>query len=596
MNIRNFSIIAHIDHGKSTLADRFLEITQTVEKRKMRAQVLDAMELERERGITIKMTPVTMDYQLGAKNYQLNLIDTPGHIDFSYEVSRALRAVEGAILLVDASQGVQAQTLSVLELAREAGLVIVPAINKIDLAVARVAEVKKEISELLGCEPEAIRSVSAKTGEGVEELLEEVIKKIPPPTPPKETGLRALVFDFEHSTHQGVIVYTRVSSGSLRRGDAVRFAMTGDEFRVTAVGKFRPERQITDKLSAGEIGFVVTGIKTLGKTKVGDTLTSSAAPLSPFTGYRDPEPVVWASVYPESQDDLPALKRALLTLKLSDSALSFEEESSLSLGRGFRCGFLGMLHLEIAAERLHREFGLSLLLASPTIGYEVEARGGERQFISSPHLFPENLNDKKVWEPWVRLWIILPPEHLGALIKLLNEHEGEAVNTANFGSGRSRVEVLMPLRELMRNFFSNLKSVTSGLASLSYEPVGLREADVVRMDILVGGEEVTAFSRVVGKKRVEKEAETVVERLISLIPRQLIEVRVQARVAGRIIASRRLSPLKKDVTGYLYGGDVTRKRKLWEKQKRGKKRMQSTGRVSIPASVFIKMLGGSKTS
>lgn len=600
-NIRNFSIIAHIDHGKSTLADRLLEITGTVEKRKMREQVLDMMELERERGITIKMQPVRLSYTLNSILYTLNLIDTPGHIDFSYEVSRALKAVEGVLLLVDATQGVQAQTLSVLNMARELGLKIIPVINKIDLSLARTEEAKLEIMELLGCGAEEIVPVSAKTGAGVPELLKAIIERIPPPVfetlhaSSSQLQARALVFDFQYSNHQGVIVYARVTDGSIKVGDDLIFHATGEKFRVLEVGAFRPERQAVNSLSAGEIGYIVTGIKKPGQTKVGDTLLTpppaGGSSLPPIQGYAEPAPVVWASVYPESQDDLSLLRQALIRLKLTDAALSFEEEASTSLGRGFRCGFLGLLHLEIITERLKREFNLSLVIATPTIGYEVlDQKTNQKEFIYSPHLFPEDLKHKKVLESWVAAQIIVPPEYAGSIIKLLNDHEAVLAATENFSGERMLLKLELPLRELMRNFFDEIKSVSSGFASFSYALLGKREADVVRLDILVNEQVVAAFSRIVSGRKVEREAQEVVERLKTILPRQLIAIKIQARANGRIIAARSLSALRKDVTDYLYGGDITRKMKLREKQKKGKKKMQKLGSVNIPQDVFLKMI------
>jgi len=590
MEIRNFSIIAHIDHGKSTLSDRLLEVTETVEKRKMKEQVLDSMDLERERGITIKMQPVRMIYKHDGTSYILNLIDTPGHIDFSYEVSRALKAVEGVILLVDATQGVQAQTLSVLEMARELNLKIIPVLNKIDLPVARTDEVRQEVAELLDCQPQSVLAVSGKTGDGVGDLLTTIVKEIPPPKISDQDS-RSLVFDFEYSTHRGVIVYIRVLDGQITKGDNLIFAATGDKFTVSETGIFSPAKKPVSKLSAGEIGYLITGIKKPSGNKVGDTLLSLNSKLSPVAGYREPRPVVWASIYPSSQDDFPVLKQALERLNLSDSAISFEEEASGSLGRGFRCGFLGMLHLEIISERLRREFDLNLIIATPTTSYEIEnEKKKTRETIYAPHLFPEELRGLKVWETWAAVKIIIPPEYLSPVIQLLHDHEAILQKTDNFGDNRTVLEIEMPLRELMRNFFDEIKSASSGFASLSYSLLPRRPADVVRLDILVGGEAVPAFCRIVSRQRVEKEAEESVDRLKKLIPRQLIVIKIQAQAMGRILAARSLSALKKDVTGYLYGGDITRKMKLREKQKKGKKKMQQIGKVNIPPDVFLKMM------
>src|SRR3989344_346965 len=543
--IRNFSIIAHIDHCKSTLADRMLELTGTVEKRKMHDQVLDRMELEQERGITIKMQPVRMLY----REHILNLIDTPGHIDFSYEVSRALTAVEGVILVVDASQGVQAQTFTVLHQAEELGLTIIPVVNKIDLPIARTAEVKEEVATLLKVSKGSILEVSGKTGEGVDALLEAVIERIPSPCETFEgtKSARALVFDFEYSTHRGVSVYVRVLDGTLRAGMELILSATGEKFAASEVGIFTPDQKTVPEL--GRSGG----------------------------------------------DDFALLRQALTRLRLSDAALTFEEESSGTLGRGFRCGFLGMLHLEIVTERLRREFRLTLIVATPTISYRVLWKDGHTDTVYSPSRFPDESAVSLIHEPWVSVRIITPPDYLGALVTLLYEHEAEMGETQSFGESRVALSVAMPLRELMRNFFDALKSASSGYASLSYEYEAERPADVVRLDILVNEELVPAFSRVVSHRRVQEEAERAAARLKSLLPPQLIVIKIQTRALGRILAAERITALRKDVTGYLYGGDLTRKMKLREKQKKGKKKMQKLGKISIPSQVFLQMVrqGGS---
>jgi GTP-binding protein LepA len=589
--IRNFSIIAHIDHGKSTLADRFLEVTGTIEKRKMRDQVLDSMDLERERGITIKMQPVRMKYQKNGTEYLLHLIDTPGHIDFSYEVSRALTAVEGAILLVDATQGVQAQTLTTLRTAQELGLVIIPAISKIDSPLANVDDVRLQVASLLDIDPESILTCSGRTGEGVKELLDAVIDRVPPPKESTEKSLRGLVFDFQYSDHQGVIVYLRMFDGQIKKGDTLEFLATGRKFTALDVGSFTPlPVSMKDGLSAGSIGYVVTGIKEPGLARVGDTVREYGSKAPALSGYAEPRAVVWASVYPESQDDFTALRQALGRLRLSDSSLSFEEESSGMLGRGFRCGLLGMLHLEIVTERLRREANLSLVVTTPTITYEVETKDGKRHTIYSPPQFPEYGDIAKVWEPFVSAEIILPAEHLGTLMPLLFEHEAAAESTDNFSEERVMVKVVMPLRELMRNFFDKLKSVSSGYASISYELRELRLADVARLDIYVADEIVPAFSRIIAKHRADEEAIAAVEKLYKILPRQQFATKIQGRALGRIISSRTLSAMSKDVTQHMYGGDITRKMKLREKQKKGKKKMLERGRVNIPEDVFLKMI------
>ncbi|MBU2263053.1 translation elongation factor 4 [Patescibacteria group bacterium] len=587
-NIRNFSIIAHIDHGKSTLADRLLELTGTVEKRKMREQFLDSMELERERGITIKMQPVRMNYKLQTTNYVLNLIDTPGHIDFSYEVSRALKAVEAAILLVDATQGVQAQTISNVEMAKALGLIIIPVINKIDLVSARIEETREEIHRLL--DSGEILEVSAKTGEGVEKLLEEIIKKIPSPKFEFQDRPRALVFDFEYSNHQGVIVYVRMIDGEIKKGDNLTLSQVKENFIAGDVGIFSPNRCPTSVLMAGEIGYIVTNIKKPSIGAVGDSVVSKNNSLPPLSGYEQPKPVVWASIYPESQDDFDDLRRSLERLHLSDSSLTFEEESSGTVGRGFRCGFLGMLHLEIITERLKREFNLSLIIASPTINYKISIKDGSEKYIYSPAHFPEEHLISKIFEPWIEMQIITPPEKMNSIVQLLYEHESEVAETEQFGEHRLIIKARMPLRELMRNFFDELKSATAGYASLNYKMYDMREADVIKMEVLLADEVVPAFTRIVSRKKVHHEAEEVVEKLKKILPRALFVIKIQAKAFGRILASRSLSALRKDVTGYLYGGDRTRKMKLWKKQQKGKKRLKEIGRVNIPHEVFVKMM------
>lgn len=591
-NIRNFSIIAHIDHGKSTLADRMLEVTKTIPERKMRDQMLDTMELEQERGITIKMQPVRMEHEHNGEKYILNLIDTPGHIDFSYEVSRALKAVEGSILLVDATQGVQAQTFTTLEMAKKAGLKIIPALSKVDSPLARVDEIKEEVMNLLDVDPDEILCVSGKTGEGVPELLVRVIDQIEPPTEiiPDTSSARALVFDFEYSSHKGVIIYVRLMDGKIKKGDQMIFGTSKRKFFALDVGVFKPDAQSTGELSAGEIGYVVTGIKEARVAQVGDTVTLFKNQLEVLAGYMEPDPVVWASVYPESTDDFELLKTALGRLQLSDSSLSYEEEVSGTLGRGFRIGCLGMLHLEIIGERLRREFQLDLIITSPSVTYEVMRKNGEMVTVYSAALFPDHGDVGLVEEPWVELKIISPSDYLGNIMTLLYDHEGEAQDTRTFGDGRTELLVMMPLRELMRNFFDELKSVSSGYASISYEIKEMRSADVTRMDMLVAEEPVAAFARIVSTRRAQEEAENAVEKLYKVLPRQMFVVKIQAKVMGRIIASRKLSAMKKDVTAKLYGGDITRKMKLREKQKKGKKKMAAMGKVNISHDVFLKMM------
>ena len=590
--IRNFSIIAHIDHGKSTLADRMIELTKTVEARKMKAQVLDTMDLERERGITIKMQPVRMRYEYEGADLTLNLIDTPGHIDFSYEVSRALKAVEGVLLLVDATQGVQAQTLTTLQMARDLGLVIIPVLTKTDAPHARPEEMTDEVVKLLGCDASEVLLVSGKTGDGVPQLLDAICARIPSPAAAEHDAYRGLIFDFEYSNHRGIIVFMRVFDGHVRKGDNLRFAVGGATFSANDVGVITPAQVSVDSLGPGEIGYIVTGIKEPGVAKVGDTLLAEKVDLPALAGYQEPRPVVWASVFPENQDDFTHLKQALDRLKLSDSSLSYEEESSGVLGRGFRCGFLGMLHLEILTERLRREFQLDITITAPSIAYEVTHPDGQVEEVYAASRFPDHGTALAVREPWILGQIMLPPEYLGGVMTLLYEHEGQIIDTEVFGDGRNLISLEMPLRELMRNFFDKLKNTTSGYASLSYEIAELRPAEVVRLDILVAEELVPAFSRVVGERRVELDARAMVEKLYETMPRQQFVTKLQARARGRIIASKTLSALKKDVTAKLYGGDITRKMKLRENQKKGKKKALERGRgsVQIPQEVFMKMV------
>lgn len=592
LKIRNFSIIAHIDHGKSTLADRMLEHTKTVEQRKMKEQVLDSMELERERGITIKMQPVRMRYVYGGQEFQLNLIDTPGHIDFSYEVSRALKAVEGVLLLIDSTQGIQAQTLTTLQMAKEQGLTIIPVLTKTDMGHSRPEEVGESVMKLLGCNREDILLVSGKTGAGVADLLEAICERIPAPRKAEIDAYRGLIFDFQYSNHRGVIVFMRVFDGEVKKGDQLKFMASGKTFTALEVGMVTPAEVPVNSLQSGEIGYIVTGIKEPGVATVGDTLVLEKKPAEALAGYQAARPVVWASIFPDSQDDFTILRQALDRLKLSDSSLSYEEESSGVLGRGFRCGFLGMLHLEIVTERLRREFDIEIIITSPSIAYEITFADGRVESIYAATRFPEYGVSATVREPWLLGQIISPPEYVGNIMNLLFEHEGGVLETEVLSDGRNLITIEMPLRELMRNFFDKLKNATSGYASLSYEIAEMRSASVVRLDVLVAEELITAFSRVVGDRRAEFDARATVDKLYEILPRQQYVTKIQAKVRGKIIASRTLSALKKDVTGYLYGGDITRKMKLREKQKKGKKKALELGkgRVNIPQEVFMKMV------
>jgi len=592
MEIRNFSIIAHIDHGKSTLADRMLEVTKTVEARKMQNQVLDSMELERERGITIKMQPVKMRYENAGRAYEFNLIDTPGHIDFSYEVSRALKAVEGVLLLVDSTQGVQAQTLTTLQMAKDQNLTIIPVLTKIDVPHARIKEVGEEVMNLLGCERDDIMLVSGKTGAGVPELLEAILDRVPPPKTSSLDTYRGLIFDFQYDNHRGIIVFMRVFDGAVKKGDVLQFAASKRSFTVLDVGIVTPGEVSVPSLAAGQIGYLVTGIKEPGVAAVGDTLLNERSTAEPFVGFQLARPVVWSSVFPENQDDFTQLRQALDRLKLSDSSLSYEEESSGVLGRGFRCGFLGMLHMEIVTERLRREFDLAIIITSPSISYEVTWEDGKVEHIYAATRFPDYGAKVTVREPWVLGQIILPGDYMGNIMTLLYEHEGAVIDTELFGDGRTLLVAEMPLRELMRGFFDKLKNASSGYASLSYEIAEMRPAMVTRLDILVAEEVVPAFSRVVGLARAEMDAKAITEKLFNTLPRRQFDTKLQGKVMGKIIATKKLSATRKDVTAHLYGGDVSRKNKLLDKQKKGKKKAlaRGIGNVQIPADVFMKMI------
>jgi GTP-binding protein LepA len=525
------------------------------------------------------------------------LIDTPGHIDFAYEVSRALSAVEGVILLVDSTQGVEAQTLSVLQMARSAGCVIIPAVSKIDSPYARADEVKAEVAQLLDIDASTILAVSGKTGAGIDQLLQAIVEKVPAPRVSESASEsrgqggepRGVIFDFSYSIHRGIALYVRVTDGVFKKGQQLKLHAGDTDFTAIEVGHFAPEERPAAELSAGEIGYIVTGIKEAGVAAVGDTVGLHRGALPALGGFARPSPVVWASVYPESQDDLPVLRQSLERLRLSDSSLSFEEESSGVLGRGFRCGFLGLLHLEIVIERLKREFNLALVVTTPTISYIVATNRG-KETVYTPSKFPPFGEINAIEEPWAKVVILMPSSAMSPVISLLYEHEAQNEEVETLPDGRIELTAEMPLRELMRGFFDSLKNVSSGYASLSYELLPPRVADVVRLDCLVAGEEVPAFARIVARRRVEVEAEKLVEKLYGILPRQLFVTKIQAQALGRIISSKTLSALRKDVTGYLYGGDVSRKQKLLQKQKRGKKKLQEGAHVEIPSDVFMKMV------
>ena len=588
--IRNFCIVAHIDHGKSTLADRFLEITHAVTARQMREQYLDRMELERERGITIKAQAVRLAYRTGGVEYELNLIDTPGHVDFTYEVSRSLAACEGAILLVDAAQGIEAQTLANFHLARDAGLAIVPAINKIDLPAANPDQVAAELAALVGCEPDEVVRVSAKTGQGVGEILDVVVARVPPPRGDPEANLRALIFDSSYDPYRGVVAYIRVVDGEIRRQDRVRLMSAGVATDAEEVGVFAPDATATSILAAGDVGYLVTGVKDVRQAKVGDTVTAADRPAkAALPGYREPKPMVWSGLYPADGGDYPLLRDALDKLKLSDAALVYEPESSLALGFGFRCGFLGLLHMDIVKERLEREFGLELIATAPNVEFTIR-RGEQEIVVHNPSEMPPPGTYDWVEEPMVLATIISPSEYLGAVMELCQQRRGVLSDMRYLSPERAEIHYRLPLAEIIFDFFDLLKSRTRGYASLDYEYIGHERSDMVRVDILLQGEPVDAFSAVVHREKAQAYGRAMTERLRELIPRQMFEVAIQAAIGSKIIARETVRAKRKDVLAKCYGGDITRKRKLLEKQKAGKARMRRVGRVDVPQEAFIAAL------
>lgn len=595
-HIRNFCIIAHIDHGKSTLADRLIDITHTVEKRKMKEQILDQMDLERERGITIKLQPVKMFYQYQGQDYELNLIDTPGHVDFHYEVSRSLAAVEGAILLVDATKGVQAQTLANLYLAIEQGLEIIPVVNKIDLPNAQVEKTKKEIVHILGCAEEDIFLASGKTGNGVQAVLERVIERVPAPGGDETAPLRALIFDSVYNTYKGVVAYVKVVDGTVKRDDVLHMLGTEKEGVTVEVGLFHPNLVATDILRAGDIGYIATGLKEVGHCRVGDTVIwkqkeRDATIIERLPGYKEIKPAVYASFYPVDGDDYTLMRDALDKLKLNDAAFTFEPESNQALGRGFRCGFLGLLHLEIIQARLEREFGMSPTITTPSVVYEIKMIGSlEHKPLYSPVDLPDPAGIEALYEPFVKLSIVVPSEYLGNVMSLTQSIRAEYKNTEYIDEERVLLTFEAPLMDVIINFHDDLKSASSGYASMNYEPIGYRESDVVKLEIMVAGEHIDAFARMIPKRDAYGEGKRVVEKLKDVIPRQNFAVAIQAAIGGKVIARETLSAYRKDVTGKLYGGDFSRKKKLLEKQKKGKKKMRDIGKVSIPSSAFLAVL------
>ncbi|OGY78682.1 MAG: elongation factor 4 [Candidatus Kerfeldbacteria bacterium RIFCSPHIGHO2_02_FULL_42_14] len=597
--IRNFCIIAHIDHGKSTLADRLLEITGTVDKRIMKAQFLDQMELERERGITIKLQPVRMKYTVHDTEYILNLIDTPGHVDFSYEVSRSLQACEGALLLVDATQGIQAQTLAHLYLALEHNLEIIPIVNKIDLPAAQPQKVSEELIKILGCALDDILYASGKTGQGVPKILEAVIDRVPAPKGNLEAPLRALIFDSMYDDFRGVITYVRVVDGQVHTQDLIRYMASATMTHALEVGHFKPQLASQKILQAGEIGYIVAGMKQLDTARVGDTVTlqqyfqgKETCRVQALSGYRQIKPMVYASIFCKDGSDYDALREAMGKLKLNDASLMFEPENSKALGFGFRCGFLGLLHLEIIQERLRREFDLDLIVTAPSVAYNIFTNNGDTQQIHSPLELPDPSSIEKIEEPWVKLDIITPKTYLGGIMQLVNKKGGRPTGQGIEYINEQRVilHYEIPLAAIVVDFYDALKNVSSGYASMNYELSHYETADVIRLDILVAGERVEPLASIVYRKEAYYAGRKIVAALKDILPRQVFEVRLQAALGSKIIASERIAPLRKDVTAKLYGGDVTRKRKLLEKQKRGKKRLRAQGKVDIPQEAFFAVL------
>ncbi len=590
--VRNFSIIAHIDHGKSTLADRLLEYTGLVEAADIRPQLLDDMDLERERGITIKAHAITMNYQCpDGREYILNLIDTPGHVDFSYEVSRSLAACEGAVLLVDASQGVEAQTIANVYQAIDHNLTLVPVMNKIDLPSARPTEVRQQIVDLIGCEPDEVLSVSAKEGTGVMELMEAIVNRVPSPEPLIDRPLQALIFDSLFDNYRGAIAYVRVVSGVLKAGMNIYFHSTGGRYTVDEVGLLKLTKQPTDQLAAGEVGYVIPGCKEVSETRVGDTIGDAADSTSePLPGYREPKPMVYSGLFPADAEDYEALRDAMAKLKLNDASLHYEPETSGALGFGFRCGFLGLLHLEIVQERLEREYDLNLVSTVPNVKYRITLTDGSVVFVDNPAHLPPYTNIKKMEEPIVKAQVVTPPDYIGPVMQLSTERRGLYENTEYLDAGRAVLHYRMPLSEIIYDFYDRLKSISRGYASFDYEHSGWETATMVKLDIMLNGEVVDALSVLVNEDKAYAWGRRVVDKLADIIPRQMFEVAIQAAISSRIIARATVRALRKNVLAKCYGGDVTRKRKLLEKQKEGKKRMKMLGHVEVPQEAFMAIL------
>ncbi|MDD2603843.1 MAG: translation elongation factor 4 [Desulfobacterales bacterium] len=590
--IRNFSIIAHIDHGKSTLSDRLIQRTGIIEARDFKDQILDSMDIERERGITIKSQTVCLPYRAAdGKDYHLNLIDTPGHVDFTYEVSRALKSCEGALLLIDASQGVEAQTLANLYLALEHNLEVIPVINKIDLPSADIERVRQQIADDLGLDPDSAILTSAKEGIGIDEILEAVVTKLPPPIGDPDQPLKSLIFDSHYDPFRGTVVHFRVFDGRLRAGDHIRFMSNGAVHKVEEVGIFQIIRKPQPELTAGDVGYLIAGIKTVSDTRCGDTITLDRHPCErPLAGFKEAKPVVFSSIYPVSTDDYEELAVGLEKLKLNDASLIYEKDSSVALGFGFRCGFLGLLHLEVVQERLEREYDLSLILTAPSVRYEVDLTNGEMVIIDNPALYPDPAQIARTREPFIRAAIITPDRYMGAIMKLCLDRRGINKNYQYLTSNRLEMVFELPLAEVVYDFYDRLKSITQGYGSFDYEIIDYRETDLVKVDILINGERVDALSQLAHRDRAVERARNACERLREEIPRQMFKIAIQGAIGATIIARTTVSPFRKDVTAKCYGGDITRKRKLLEKQKKGKKRMKMVGKVEIPQSAFLSVL------
>lgn len=590
--IRNFCIVAHIDHGKSTLADRLLEITGTVAKRDMQDQVLDSMDLERERGITIKSHAIQMTYRAAdGLDYILNLIDTPGHVDFTYEVSRALKACEGAILVVDAAQGIEAQTISNLYLALDSDLEIIPVLNKVDLPGARADVVAMSVESLIGEPAEDVLSISAKTGEGVQELLETIIQRVPPPEGQPDSPLQALIFDSIFNQYRGAIAYVRIFEGTLRRREAIRFMAAKCEYLAEEIGVLRLGMQPTEELTAGDVGYVIGSIKDVRDTRVGDTITHVNRPAATeIAGFREVKPMVFSGVYPTNTEDFEDLRASLERLQLNDSAIGYEPETSAALGFGFRVGFLGLLHMEIVQERLDREFNLDIITTLPNVKYEVVTNDGDIEIIENPNKVPAAGKLDHIKEPFVKAEIISPSEYIGNIMKLCTDRRGEFVNQTYLGTERATLEYQLPLAEIVFDFYDKLKSFSRGYASFDYDFSGYRRSDLVKLDVLINGDPVDALSAIVHRSKAYEMGRKLTAKLKSLIPRQMFEVAIQAAIGSRVIARTNVKAIRKDVTAKCYGGDITRKRKLLEKQKEGKKRMKHVGNVEVPQEAFLAVL------